>query len=74
MAVAHSRFRAFHERYPVKFEGTEDQQTLYSNFEAVELDFEDGSVKVLCYIPKAVAEGKTREYDVPWCTSMAEDW
>lgn len=66
MAAAHSGFKAFHERYPVKLEAKEDQQTLYSNSEAVGLDFGDGSVKTLCYIPQAVAEGKIRAHDVLW--------
>jgi hypothetical protein len=50
------------------------QKTPVFSQAAAELDFEDGSVNVLCSIPQAVAEGKICAHDVLWCTSMAEDW
>lgn len=60
MANDQSVFNACQEKYPVTLKASEDQQTLYSNYEAFELDF--GQVKLPGYVPGAVARGETPAY------------
>lgn len=56
MSGERSFFNACQRAYPAELKASEEQQNLFDDYEAVnlELEDEDGPVKIVCYIPPVV--------------------